>query len=509
MLSRESSMTRSSAFRIDSHFIGRQPSGCRMATSAWDRPPSMRMTFGPAARSEHQYIHGRVYVSVVNGSAVGTGPVPDLQRHFGLHRAATGAGLACRREAVSDQQHAPVPLALIFNLPAQFTKRRVIHGLGQPGSGQPFHAQVFNGNQAMVTNKSGCLFVQEVFSSISDARMNTCNALSLVVPAVRSFLLTAQTALRHFQPALIPAQIAWVSRFAPIAGHDDIFQAHVDANAFSTGRDWFNVFLNHEGDEKPSARITAHGDHLRNSTRNQRPTDINSPKPWQLQKFTSAVRTSNHALIHLEADGRSMPALFESRVARPLPEEVGESAVLVAQGLAKHRGRNFSQPLVWFDGFQPRQLTREVSRGQPIAINLVGHRSPCKRSIPHPPRGAKVSAKQRNLGARWVKPELVRTLNHGVNCTAHSTEKQYRYGQDSAQCSHRSRFTRSIEKASANREPRSQQYGRDGAKGILTACQPQETGRGGQLNTALAFSAPMRYVTAHGGRHLSMDSFNG
>lgn len=509
MLSRVSSMTHSCAFRIGSHFIGRQLSGCRMATGAWGRPPSMRMTSGPATRSEHQYIHGRVYVSVVNGSAVGTCPFPDLQRHLGLHRAATGAGLACRREAVRDHQHAPMPLALIFNLPAQFTKRGITHGLCQPGSGQPFYAQVFNGNQAMVTDKRGCLFVQEVFSSISDTRMNTCNAFTLFVPAIRSCLLAAQTALRHFQPALIPAQIARVSRFATVAGHDDIFQAHVDANAFSAGRDWFNIFLNHEGDEKPSARITTHGDHFRNATWNPRPADINSPESWKFQKLTGTVRTGNLALIHLEADSRCMPTFLEARVARPLLKEVRESAVLVSQSLNQYHGRNFFQPLVGIKGFQPRQFTREVNCSHPIAIGLIGHGSPCERSIPHPTRSAKVSTKQRSLGVRWVKSELVRPLNHGVNCTALSTEKQYRYGQDSAQCSHRSRFTRSTEEASANREPRPQQHGRDSVKGILAACQSQEAGRGGQLNTALASSAPLRYVTAPGGRHLSRDFCNG
>ena len=56
---------------------------------------------------------------------------------------------------------------------------------------------------------------------------------------------------------------------------------------------------------------------------------------------------------------------------------------------------------------------------------------------------------------------------------------------------------------------RPQQHGRDSVKGILAACQSQEAGRGGQLNTALASSAPLRYVTAPEGRHLSRDFFNG
>ena len=129
MLSRVSSMTRSRACRMGSRFIGCQPSGVHLNSGAWDCPPSTRMTSGPPARSEHQYIHGRVHVSIVNGSAVGTGPVPDPQRHLGLHRAAPGAGFTRGGEAVCDQQHAPVPLALVFKLTAQLTQRRITHGL--------------------------------------------------------------------------------------------------------------------------------------------------------------------------------------------------------------------------------------------------------------------------------------------------------------------------------------------------------------------------------------------
>lgn len=145
MLSRVSSMTRSQARRIGSHVIGHQLSSGHVATGAWSLPPSVRMTFGAIPRrSELQYVHGRVDVSVVNGSAGGTGPVPDPQRQLGLHRAAPGAGFTGGREAVGDQQQTPVPLALVFKLPAQFAKRRVSHGGGEPRPGQPFDIQILD-----------------------------------------------------------------------------------------------------------------------------------------------------------------------------------------------------------------------------------------------------------------------------------------------------------------------------------------------------------------------------
>ena len=197
-------MIRSRTFGFGSRFIGRQLSEVHRDSGAWGLSPSTRITSGAIPRrSEHQYVHGRVDVSVVNGSAVGTGPVPDLQRHLGLHRAAPGAGFTRGREAVGDQQHAPVPTALIVKLATQFTERRVMHGFGQPGSGQPFDIQVFNGDGPMFADQLCRLLVQKVLPCVADPCMDSGHAALLALPAVRAFALAAQAPLGAFEPTLI------------------------------------------------------------------------------------------------------------------------------------------------------------------------------------------------------------------------------------------------------------------------------------------------------------------
>jgi hypothetical protein len=69
-----------------------------------------------------------MYVPVVEGSTVRTGPRADSQRHFFLNRPTSRTRLAGRKPAVRHNHPTTTPFRLIFQLPPELEKTHV--GIG-------------------------------------------------------------------------------------------------------------------------------------------------------------------------------------------------------------------------------------------------------------------------------------------------------------------------------------------------------------------------------------------
>ena len=386
-------------------------------------------------------IFRRVDIAVVPGSAIGTGPFPNPQRHDFLIATAVATRFACRLPAVYYHHLPPVPIRFVFNLPAEFAHADIGDSARKAVVFQhPGHVQVFQLNHVRAADNRRGGLVQEVGAHRRDVGVNLSNPASLLTAPVAAFLHPGQPALlalEVLQLALEMARIARLDGVVAIPTHHHVLDAQIQTDRLSGQGQCRNLDFTSKRHKVAALWRPADRRHFRDARRHLRPAHLERAQLWQLEEFAGLVGALNLALVQLIAHGLAVVPTFKFGIAGFLagldPTKEGvERLVLVNQALRQTTGRGIRQP--W-------ELTALPFRDLLIQRNVVVALFPFfprfaalfQATIPHETSVAELNRQLLTLVSGRIEPEFVgfEFCAHGEYCTGfHSAiQEEFRHGQ--------------------------------------------------------------------------------
>src|SRR5579883_920707 len=202
----------------------------------WSYRPStsvstLRVPRGEQAQPLISDVEGRIKVAVMPHATVRAHPRTVGLRQAVVLVAAVVAQLGGRVEAVHDDDVGAVPPPFVRQLPAQRAQACVQNALGQLGSRQAPHAQVFDTHRLMVLDQRGGQLVQEVGALVGHTLMHTGHVRTRLRAVAAAFLPTREHTLGASQLALAPTVEAWRGHARAIAARDGVLQAQVQTHS--------------------------------------------------------------------------------------------------------------------------------------------------------------------------------------------------------------------------------------------------------------------------------------
>ncbi len=99
-------------------------------------------------------------------------PLPIRKRERVVERTADFAHLRRREVSIDRNDMRPVPVALVRDLTAEFSHRRIVHALGQLGSRKAPNTQILDAESVMVPNKPSGQLMQEVLPLVGGSLLD-------------------------------------------------------------------------------------------------------------------------------------------------------------------------------------------------------------------------------------------------------------------------------------------------------------------------------------------------
>jgi ABC-type multidrug transport system ATPase subunit len=289
-----------------------------------------------------QHVLGGVFIPFMLHAAVGTDPLPHIQRERFQDLSARRARLGGRKEAINLDESPPVPVGFVLQLAHELSPSHIADGFGKAVVlDHAFDVQTLHTDHLVfVDNPCGQLMLI-VSSLVSNAGVKTSHleAGFRSVLASLAFLRQPPLCLRQF--LLVFAEELRVAVGLPVAFHHHAFDAQVQADHPGDDSKRLDFLFDQKGDEIAPAPIFAHGDR----------TGLCSL--WQ-----GAVKDDGKRMTHLrQCEGFAVPAegiggvgrglfvvfLLEDGIVGPPFKEVLVGRIEMTKGLLKRNGRDLGQ----------------------------------------------------------------------------------------------------------------------------------------------------------------------
>ena len=206
-------------------------------------------------------------------SAIRTIPGTNVQRQLLHHKPAFVTSFTAREESVNRYKCSSVPIAFIFKLTKHLRPCSIANTKSKlTVTNHISNSQVFNSNQAIVTNQVCRQLVQKISTSIFDVGVYLGYFKSRFRSVIRVFGFPTQFLLRYFKPrrspelnsgacgavhsALLiqPIKMLWVGYFFSVAGSQQTRDANINAHFFISWWQRLNSRVIYQQRNKPSSR---------------------------------------------------------------------------------------------------------------------------------------------------------------------------------------------------------------------------------------------------------------
>jgi hypothetical protein len=394
--------------------------GSRFNRGIYNSPVHAQVAVLTTAELPHscgQQVLSGVDVPVMDRAALRARPLSDIKPQFIQLVLALRAGFAGRKETIQDNQSTAIPLALVFQLSADFSPARIGDMPSQPGVlNHVFNCQVLDTDYLILSDKFRSQLMRCILALISNLGVRLSNPKLLKIAAVAAFNAASQGALLLLQISKPSGEPPGVVYLVSIAQCRKMRQAEVNANSTTYNRHQFDFNIDTKGYEISPIRFALECGCfwvLRRKLFGQ----LNNAK---FRDFAFSTGPASWGYVSKSETFALAPSFkfWKSWVFSGFntAEEMSKRRILISETFGKTGSRAISQP---------RKPLKLLKLGQPlINVNaveillpaVVRLRSGFKRVIPNPSRRTKPMIKPANLCASWISPDFVGTHNsrHGV-----------------------------------------------------------------------------------------------
>ena len=337
-------------------------------------------------------VDSRVDVPVVVSAAMGTRPRPHIERHLVADRTTGITCLGTRIPTVASQECLSGACSLVFEEAREHAPSRVSRSFRKAVvRHDPFHMQVFDGDDLVFVNDAPTEFVKVVPSGARHTFMRAGHQSPGLVPAVRSFLLARQLALFPFQVFFRLLQVAGIVELRAVAGDNQMRQTDIEADRLAFGRYSRQGLAGISEDRGMvlTAGVPAHRDGLYLANDVSVDDAFHPADFWQVD----ARAVDLHALRILD---RLAPVLgLEPGILAALGEEVLVCSRKVLKRLLQDLGISITKPLELLLQFWQANTHRLIV--QPFAGRAIQIARSSKSVVPDPTRAPELNSQGLSL----------------------------------------------------------------------------------------------------------------
>lgn len=371
-----------------------------------------RLTRAKQPNSFGGNIDGCVCVAVVSSATFRASPRSDVESQFIQFVLAVATGFAGRVELVNRDQGSAVPLALVFQLPADFSPASIRNRAGKPGVlNHILHIQIFDANNIEFSDEPSSQLVCCVLALLFNLGVGLGYAEPLAFAAHAVKLTSCKVALLLPEIAEPVSKLSRALNLSAIGQGGQMFKAEIDANSLPCDWKRRDIRLDAKTYIVIAIRFTPDCGHAWPIQSRKIFSKLDAPELWQRKDAVTPAYSDV-----LKPKGVIRPALSEFWVPMPLAclnsaKEGDKGFVLVSQYLGNTRGRRITQPRKRIQLLKPRDSLVNFQTGDSLLASIVSLFSGLKRIVPNPSRAPEPMIEHANLRPVRVAADFVGTNN--------------------------------------------------------------------------------------------------
>ena len=174
-------------------------------------------------------IQGSVRIPIVDSTAFGTGPLPNIQIKRVKKMPADRTAFRTGKPLVDGHHRPPIPGGFVVQLSDQFAPAHIRNRFRQAVILQHvFDRQRLDTDHLVLVNQTSRQFVQEITASVGDAGMEFGHLAAGFLAVLRPLLLFGVAPLQRCEALLVFGEEVFVAGLFPRRERDDVLQAQIN-----------------------------------------------------------------------------------------------------------------------------------------------------------------------------------------------------------------------------------------------------------------------------------------